>query len=45
MIVHSAELSEGDVALYRSIAVEAIVVKTDDSAKLLGIMKALHRED
>jgi CheY-like chemotaxis protein len=44
IIVHSADLADGDAALYRAIAVEAIIVKSDEAAKLLGIMKALHRQ-
>lgn len=44
VIVHSASVSDGDVSLYRAIGVEAIVEQRDESAKLLGIMKALHRE-
>jgi DNA-binding response OmpR family regulator len=45
MIVHARELPDEDMALYQRMGVEAIVSKNADPQRLLGIVKAFHRQD
>jgi DNA-binding response OmpR family regulator len=45
IIVHSSGLSDADAAIYREMGVEKVVMKSPDAAKLLGIVKALHRQE
>jgi len=45
VIVYSAGLTPGDEELYRGMGVEAIVVKSPEPAKLLAVVKAVHRQE
>jgi CheY-like chemotaxis protein len=45
IIVYGAALGDADVALYREMGVEAMVIENADAAQLLGVVKALHRQE
>jgi two-component system sensor histidine kinase and response regulator WspE len=45
IIVYSAAVTDEDQQLYRGMGVEAIVVKSPEPAKLLAVVKALHRQE
>ncbi len=45
IIVYSSGLSMDDQSLYREMGVDAIVIKGPDAARLLEVVKALHRQE
>lgn len=45
IIVHGGALSDRNVSRYLALGVEAVVAERKDARKLLGVMKAFHRQD